>query len=276
MDQYQHGIILRDVASRSIIGEGQLTYDHLNRELIYRDMDFQDDLFWQLPYQFLGNKLTSYGGYLNYTFRFEGNHFPQRDQVPTALISAGEMSLSYHYKGTLNPFTGNVVSISLHEDYWSLSNGQPAHRRDLMMVLSRLDTILLRATVSSDVRQIALSAVTLDTTVERSGLDLATQEDLRVMTVEECRCPLGYMGLSCEKCAPGYKISKTGNANGNLLTCEPCSCHGHSTDCSPETGICIVGNYSPFLNGYFKMFIYFAELPALHHGTILREMHDRL
>jgi len=59
----------------------------------------------------------------------------------------------------------------------------------------------------------------------------------RAVEVEECLCPEGYKGLSCEDCAVGY----TRNGQGLYLEiCEPCTCNGHSNHCDPDSGICVV------------------------------------
>lgn len=55
--------------------------------------------------------------------------------------------------------------------------------------------------------------------------------------VEQCLCPPGYKGLSCEECASGYYRSQAGPYGG---FCVPCQCHGHSDVCDPVTGICMV------------------------------------
>lgn len=59
----------------------------------------------------------------------------------------------------------------------------------------------------------------------------------RALAVEQCRCPIGYTGLSCEDCDAGYTRSGAGLYLG---LCEPCFCNSHSSDCDPETGICKV------------------------------------
>lgn len=59
----------------------------------------------------------------------------------------------------------------------------------------------------------------------------------RAYEVEECRCPPGYRGTSCEECDAGYHRVDEGLYLG---ICEPCSCNGHSRDCDPITGACVV------------------------------------
>ena len=59
----------------------------------------------------------------------------------------------------------------------------------------------------------------------------------RASSVEDCSCPTGYKGLSCEDCAPGYARSTSGLYLG---TCKPCECNGKSNSCDPEFGTCLV------------------------------------
>lgn len=74
-------------------------------------------------------------------------------------------------------------------------------------------------------------SVSLDIGNERNtGLE-------RALSVEKCNCPDGYKGLSCEDCDAGYTRSLGGLYLG---TCEPCSCNGHSNECNPDNGECIV------------------------------------
>ena len=61
----------------------------------------------------------------------------------------------------------------------------------------------------------------------------------RAYPVEQCNCPRGYRGLSCEDCDVGYRRSGGGLYLG---TCEECTCYGHSTDCDTVTGLCRVSS----------------------------------
>ena len=65
----------------------------------------------------------------------------------------------------------------------------------------------------------------------------------RAWEVEQCVCPAGHTGLSCEDCQPGYYKGDRGIYLGQ---CEPCSCSGHSNECDPKTGVCMV-NYWSFI-----------------------------
>lgn len=78
--------------------------------------------------------------------------------------------------------------------------------------------------------------------IQSVSLDIADSFNTgqnRAVEVEECSCPEGYRGLSCEDCAVGY----TRNGQGLYLgICEPCTCNGHSNHCDHDSGICIVSN----------------------------------
>ena len=56
--------------------------------------------------------------------------------------------------------------------------------------------------------------------------------------VEDCRCPDGYTGLSCQRCADGYLSVSDGR--GGLERCVRCNCNGHAESCDPDTGRCLV------------------------------------
>lgn len=69
--------------------------------------------------------------------------------------------------------------------------------------------------------------------------ELATFLDLVVISpsfpVENCICPEGHAGQSCQDCIRGYV-----RASGNPAdSCIPCACNGLSLDCEAITGICI-------------------------------------
>lgn len=66
----------------------------------------------------------------------------------------------------------------------------------------------------------------------------------RAYEVEECKCPTGYRGTSCEECDVGFHRVDDGFYLG---LCESCNCHGHSKDCDAETGICLVNNRTCWL-----------------------------
>ena len=59
----------------------------------------------------------------------------------------------------------------------------------------------------------------------------------RAVLVEQCACPVGYTGTSCEACAPGFSRQPGGAYMGECLSC---NCNGHATQCDTVTGACLV------------------------------------
>lgn len=78
------------------------------------------------------------------------------------------------------------------QEHWRRPDGMPATREHLMMVLADLDDVLVRASHSTDMRSSSISDVSMEVAVPGySGLGPALE-------VEQCRCPPGYQGLSCQ------------------------------------------------------------------------------
>ncbi|XP_041450431.1 basement membrane-specific heparan sulfate proteoglycan core protein isoform X4 [Drosophila obscura] len=193
-----------------------------------------DTLFWSLPAVFLGNKLTSYGGKLSYTLSYSPLPGGQmsRNSAPDVVIKSGEDVQLIHYrKSPVSPTTASSYSVEIKESAWQRSDGQFANREHTLMALSNITAIYIKATYTTSTKEGALKQVSLDTA---TATPLGTQ---RAYEVEECRCPTGYIGLSCEACAPGYK--RDDDAGLYLGLCEPCECNGHSTQCDAESGDCI-------------------------------------
>ncbi|VDM94872.1 unnamed protein product [Thelazia callipaeda] len=185
-------------------------------------------LYWKLPERFLGNKVTSYGGILKYVFRYSGVGPINTDA--DVILRGNDITLLY--KHHQSPIAGrdNVVEVKLFEDQWQRMDGQPATREHLIMALSDLDALLIKLNYVEDSSSSSLISVSLDYAQSHvTGGDIAYE-------VEQCRCPPGYIGTSCEECAQGY--SRTGGGL-YLGLCERCECHGHASKCDKEHGFCI-------------------------------------
>uniref|UniRef100_A0A6Q2XIM3 Basement membrane-specific heparan sulfate proteoglycan core protein n=1 Tax=Esox lucius TaxID=8010 RepID=A0A6Q2XIM3_ESOLU len=164
--------------------------------------------YWRAPGEYLGNKLTSFGGSLVYTVSYDAGEKDEDIRVNSAPNVIIEVS------ATPNQRTGLPVS-----------------KRDFMIALTNVSSLLIRASHSNE--QVAiyrLHSVSLEVASEVSrGENLAS-------AVEICRCPPGYSGTSCEMCSVGHR-----RVNGTAFkgVCEPCDCHGHTTRCDDHTGQCM-------------------------------------
>lgn len=53
-----------------------------------------------------------------------------------------------------------------------------------------------------------------------------------VVGAEECRCPPGYSGLSCESCSLGYYRDWSDTSQGGAGRCVRCPCSGNEDGCT--------------------------------------------
>uniref|UniRef100_A0A5F9CNP8 Basement membrane-specific heparan sulfate proteoglycan core protein n=1 Tax=Oryctolagus cuniculus TaxID=9986 RepID=A0A5F9CNP8_RABIT len=189
------------------------------------------DSFWALPEQFLGNKVDSYGGSLRYKVRYDlarGMLEPvQRPDV--VLVGAGYRLLSRGHTPT-QPGALNQRQVQLSEEHWVHESGRPVQRAEMLQVLQSLEAVLIQTVYNAKMASVGLSDISMDTTVT-----YATSHG-RAHSVEECRCPVGYSGLSCESCAAHFTRVPGGPYLG---TCSGCNCNGHASSCDPVYGHCL-------------------------------------
>lgn len=193
----------------------------------------QNVYYWKLPSRFVGNKITSYGGNLNYTIRYVplAGGVMSRNSAPDVIIrSLNDIEILHYRREEVAPSGSQSYIVPILEGNWQRSDGNTVNREHLLMALADVSDIFIKATYTTMTEEAALSHVSLDIATERNSGSYQ-----RAVEVEQCTCPTGHVGLSCEDCAPGYKRSDSGIY---LALCEPCSCNGHSTDCDPESGVC--------------------------------------
>ncbi|XP_051280132.1 basement membrane-specific heparan sulfate proteoglycan core protein isoform X12 [Dicentrarchus labrax] len=189
------------------------------------------DSFWTLPRQFLGNKIDSYGGSLKFKVRYTlARGLSEVVEKPDVMLVGNGRRLVYRRGSTTPARVVNQKEIKFTEDNWQHSNGRPVSREELMMTLANMDSISIRTIYDNHMVSVALSDIVMDTTtVEFSTLGHAKD-------VEECRCPPGYSGLSCEMCSAGFERVPGGSYLG---TCAGCNCNGHASACDPINGHCL-------------------------------------
>uniref|UniRef100_A0A673I3A5 Basement membrane-specific heparan sulfate proteoglycan core protein-like n=1 Tax=Sinocyclocheilus rhinocerous TaxID=307959 RepID=A0A673I3A5_9TELE len=188
------------------------------------------DSYWTLPRQFLGNKVDLYGGYLNfkvsYSLQRGGSELKEK---PDVVLSGNGQKFIYRRGDPTLPDTINRRQIKFTEENWQHSAGRAATRDDLMMTLANLESIHIRTIYDNRMASVGLSDISMDTTTK----EFTQQGNPR--DVEECRCPTGYSGLSCESCSPGFE-----RVPGPYLgICAGCNCNGHASACDPISGHCL-------------------------------------
>ena len=182
--------------------------------------------YLQAPPQYLGNRLSSYLQFITISLEPLSASVGVESIAQYDIILTGS-SLQLGAQFPVSVIADNsVLQIQLHESYgWNyVADNEVATASDIQAVLLSLENIFITASFNSS---IILDSIRLDTVEETTNLDDPTA----VTWVEQCDCPVGYSGLSCQQCASGYTRSPSGS-------CELCQCSELSTTCDPETGTC--------------------------------------
>ncbi|CAG0883138.1 unnamed protein product [Darwinula stevensoni] len=201
-------------------------------ELYYRlkAVERSRTLYWRMPPQFLGDKVTSYGGNLTYVIRVVPSGGDRSVSSAAAIIIEGNnIRLHHYFRGVIASNVQQTIVIPFYESAWERDDGQQMNREHLLMALADISQFLIKATYYTSTEETGLVSVSMDVAEERNT------GQKRAFAVEQCYCPESHTGLSCEDCAPGFTRSQEGLYLG---LCEPCQCYGHSGICDPETGEC--------------------------------------
>ncbi|XP_052752510.1 basement membrane-specific heparan sulfate proteoglycan core protein isoform X3 [Galleria mellonella] len=187
--------------------------------------------YWSLPASFAGDKVTSYGGYLRYQLRnvpYSSGYSLSDKAADVQLIS--DNRLTFHYFGDVRPASDGTLNVSVQffEDKWKRTDGKDVPREQFLLALADVKTILIKATYNDEPQLAIIESASIETAEDSGTGEVA-------LHVEQCDCPRGYIGTSCEDCAPGYKRYSRGIY---LEHCGPCECSGHSSMCDADTGVC--------------------------------------
>lgn len=144
--------------------------------------------------------------------------------------------------------TNSTITIRLTEHNWyhipstmdatSIGNklrrneyrGEQVSRAQFLSVLRNIESMMLRGTFHSDQVESNLIRVILKSNREN-------ENEIGSNLVEQCKCPIGYTGLSCENCDFGY-VRASGNSTLDKHLCLPCSCNGHAEFCDLDNNKC--------------------------------------
>lgn len=122
---------------------------------------FYHPFYFQLPKEFLGDRTSSYGGFLNFSVIVDGCSSNLDDetlrQFPLVQLHTHYHLILDYYPQEL--FNSSVLSqtfnVVLHESFWRYhSNGYNISRAIMMTALQNIKHIFLRATSSPDFTQV--------------------------------------------------------------------------------------------------------------------------
>uniref|UniRef100_A0A670YWM6 Laminin subunit alpha 2 n=1 Tax=Pseudonaja textilis TaxID=8673 RepID=A0A670YWM6_PSETE len=217
-----------------------------NIDSVMQDLH-SEPFYWRLPEQFEGKKLMAYGGKLKYAIFFEAREDTGFATYNPQIIIRGGLPTHTRIivRHVVAPLNGQLTrhEIEMTEYKWKYYGDDPritqtVTREDFMDVLYNIHYILIKATHGRFMRQSRISEISL----EIADTGNVSRRTPSAQLIEQCNCPVGHFGLSCEACSPGfYRLASpyTGRRPGPALgACVPCSCHRHSEMCDPETSIC--------------------------------------
>ncbi|XP_023597830.1 laminin subunit alpha-3 isoform X2 [Trichechus manatus latirostris] len=187
---------------------------------------------WVAPPSYLGDKVSSYGGYLTYQVKSFGlpSDMVLLGKKPDVQLTGQQMSVVYEEPNNPRPdrlYYGRVQVVE--GNFRHAGSGALVSREELMTVLSRLEGVRIRGLYFTETQRLTLGEVGLEQASNSGSGSVAHH-------VEMCSCPPAYTGDSCQGCNPGYYRDNRGLYTGR---CVPCNCNGHSNRCQDGSGICI-------------------------------------
>uniref|UniRef100_A0A8C6IUA6 Laminin subunit alpha-2 n=1 Tax=Melopsittacus undulatus TaxID=13146 RepID=A0A8C6IUA6_MELUD len=217
-----------------------------NIEEVIRDLR-SEPVYWRLPEQFEGRKLTAYGGKLKYAIYFEAReetgfstYYPQviiRGGPPTNM----RIIVRHMAAPLIGQLTRHEIEMTEADFTWKYYGDEsrpsrPVSREDFLNVLYDVHYILIKATHGNIMRQSRLFSQLVKTG--------DWKDELAVLSILSPLCNDWFSSASflLQSCSPGFYRLPSPPAGRtpaqSLGACVVCQCHGHSTMCDPETSIC--------------------------------------
>ncbi|XP_046866451.1 laminin subunit alpha-1 isoform X2 [Drosophila willistoni] len=226
----------------------------LKRLIFGNELDEVEAIYWQAPLGYLGNRLTSYGARLQLQLSWEVMRGDTSGKPTTGpnVILFGKNGLKIAYADeSFESMQADLNVILSEETGWyhvpqdikdiktrlrrtegGDYHGETVTRAQFLSVLVSLEALLIRAAFHTDQVETSLHRAV----IYSGGMELGAQASSRV---EQCICPAGYTGLSCESCSFGYKRIYENTTSHQLVgKCIPCPCNGHSNSCDLQSGRC--------------------------------------
>ncbi|EDS37079.1 conserved hypothetical protein [Culex quinquefasciatus] len=169
--------------------------------------------YYKLPYRFKEYQVGSYDGNLQYEIQVDNTSY-SKDQ-PDIILQGYNATLFYKYKTPLIPGRSNKVVLRIHESNFRHQDGKKASRDDLMIVLAYINLFLIRMYPTNGTYAPSSTDIVMD-----SSTDLGYHGLGKMDRIEECRCPHGYRGRSCERCDFGYNRANRYLATGICMPWE--------------------------------------------------------
>lgn len=107
--------------------------------------DTFENVYFSAPDTYLGKKLTSYGGYFNYSVYYSTGPFGKAISAADVILQGADTTLFYYSDEQPPSFMNFRASVHLVESNFLTSNRLSATREQIMVVLEDLRGIYVRA-----------------------------------------------------------------------------------------------------------------------------------
>ncbi|XP_065086023.1 basement membrane proteoglycan-like isoform X2 [Ochlerotatus camptorhynchus] len=163
--------------------------------------------YYFLPFRFIRYQVGSYGEQFQYEISVDNSSYSKEE--PDIILKGYNTTLLYSHKLRFIPNQSNPVAFRFSEISFIKPDGKRVTREDVMTVLAYIDTFMIRMYPVNGNFMPASTPMVMN-----ASTDLGYHGLGKVTRVEQCRCPHGYRGSSCEWCDFGYdrvqKFSRTG------------------------------------------------------------------
>lgn len=166
--------------------------------------------YFRLPSSYLGKKLTSYGGQLSYSVSnvIEDNYEGVFTGPDIILVGNNVTVIHEILEQPLSPNDRYTVNLTLTEKSFKLLNGATVSRDKFLNLLLNVTSIYLKGVYFKYASEFSLTNVSIDVGVNDPLFK--SESNVYAKSVEQCFCPKGYKGSSCEQCSEGYFRTKGG------------------------------------------------------------------
>jgi len=213
---------------------------------IAKDDDYFDNtkpqhgLYWEAPESYRNDKIASYGGQLKFVRQWSRPSTGRGDspssttvtdltgsgqevKLPDIILKNDDYEVGYF---TPNRHMEGEMQIQLSErNFKHLTTMQPVTRPEMMRLLNGLSKLrILASPINNNSPIVSLRDVSMETT----DYSLKPNPSEAIPGVEECICPEGYSGHSCEQCSLKYYADYSAGAD---VVCRRCDCYPNCDVC---------------------------------------------
>uniref|UniRef100_A0A4W5KBC8 Laminin subunit alpha 2 n=1 Tax=Hucho hucho TaxID=62062 RepID=A0A4W5KBC8_9TELE len=188
--------------------------------------------YWSAPGEYLGNKVSTKD------FAFWHEAIKYMDQHGCCLSNEGEKTLTFHllqgggikmidsrFGLPVYPFSESTKKTLLYPDHFeNQETGLPVSKRDFMMALTNVSSLLIRASHSNE-RMCSLGHRRVNSTMFKGVCEPCDCQghatDCDDITGQCLGCTDHTTGFHCDECIPGFYGDAT---KGTANDCQPCAC----------------------------------------------------